>query len=361
MQHAPDRIAHFPTLASMRPPSIAKVLAWMLLLGVTIAGAILAFAPWVQTASGKGQVVSLDPGDRQQQVTAFVPGRVERWYVHDGQHVSKGDPIARVGDLDPDLLTRLASERAQVAAEITAIQQSRAVASIDVERSRQLLAEGLAGRRDYELTQIKVAEADAKLAESRAKLTRIDIQLNRQSAQLVRAPRDGRVQQLNAASGSAMVSPGTVLAVIAPERVERAVELYIDGRDVPLIRPGRPVRLEFEGWPAIQFSGWPSVAHGMFDGRVRAIDPNAAPDGLFRILVEPAPGKPAWPAQEFARQGGKVRGWVLGETVRVGYELWRQLNNFPLEFGRRPAATTQGDGKPKPAGDKSEDDATGKK
>ena len=352
MRQAADRNAHFPTLAAMRPPSIAKALAWMLLIGVAIAAAILALAPWVQTASGKGQVVSLDPGDRQQQVTAFVPGRVETWYVHDGQHVSRGDPIARVGDLDPDLLTRLASERAQVQAEIAAIQQSRAVAGIDVERSRQLLAEGLAGRRDYELTQIKVAEADAKLAESRAKLTRIDIQLNRQSAQLVRAPRDGRVQQLNAASGSAMVSPGTVLAVIAPERVERAVELYIDGRDVPLIRPGRP---------AIQFSGWPSVAHGMFDGRVRAIDPNAAPDGLFRILVEPMPGKPAWPAQEFARQGGKVRGWVQGETVRVGYELWRQLNKFPLEFDRRPTATQQDDGKAKPAAYKAEDDATGKK
>ncbi|QHG86683.1 MULTISPECIES: efflux RND transporter periplasmic adaptor subunit [Xanthomonas] len=361
MQYATDRMLHFPTLSAMRPPSIAKVLAWMLLIGIVICSAILALVPWVQTASGKGQVVALDPDDRQQQVTAFVPGRVERWYVHDGQHVSKGDPIARVGDLDPDLLTRLASERAQAQAEIAALQQSRAVASIDVERSRQLLAEGLAGRRDFELTQIKVAEADAKLAESRAKLTRIDIQLNRQSAQLVRAPRDGRVQQLNAASGSAMVSPGTVLAVIAPERVERAVELYIDGRDVPLIRPGRPVRLEFEGWPAIQFSGWPSVAHGMFDGRVRAIDPNAAPDGVFRILVEPAPGKPAWPAQEFARQGGKVRGWVQGETVKVGYELWRQLNNFPLEFGQRPAAGMQQDGKAKPAAGKTEEDATGKK
>ncbi len=99
----------------------------------------------------------------------------------------------------------------------------------------------------------------------------------------------------------------------------------------------------------------------MFDGRVRAIDPNAAPDGLFRVLVEPAPGKPARPAQEFARQGGRVRGWVQGETVRVGYELWRQLNNFPLEFGRRPTATAQDEGKAKAAASKAEDDARGKK
>ena len=349
MPYRPDRIAHFPTLAAMRAPRIAVALAWMLLFGIAIAAAIMALVPWVQTASGTGQVVALDPDDRQQQVTAFVPGRVERWFVQDGQHVARGDPIARVVDLDPDLLSRLNAERAQVQAEIAAIQQGRAVAGIDVRRTGQLFAEGLASRRDYEQTQIKIADADAKLAEARAKLNRIDIQLNRQSAQLVRAPRDGRVQQLNAATGGSLVSPGTVLAVIAPERVERAVELYVDGRDMPLVRAGRPVRLEFEGWPAIQFSGWPSVAQGMFDGRIRAVDPNAAPDGLFRILVEPAPGKPAWPERDYVRPGGKVRGWVQGETVLVGYELWRQLNDFPLEFGRRPAAPAKEEAKAAPA------------
>ncbi|MEG3165703.1 HlyD family efflux transporter periplasmic adaptor subunit [Sphingomonas sp. PB2P19] len=345
MTSSPDRAAHFPTLAGMRPPGVAKTIAWLLVIGVAVAGAIMALVPWVQTANGTGQVIALDPDDRQQQVTAFVPGRVERWYVQDGQHVERGDPIARVVDLDPDLLSRLGAERAQVLAEIAAIQQSRAVAGIDVSRTAQLFAEGLAARRDYEQTQIKVADAGAKLAEARAKLNRIDIQLNRQSAQMVRAPRDGRVQQLNASTSGSMVAPGTVLAVIAPERVERAVELFVDGRDVPLVHPGRPVRLEFEGWPAIQFSGWPSVAQGMFDGRVRTIDPTAAPDGLFRILVEPQPGKPAWPARDYVRPGSKVRGWVQGETVLVGYELWRQLNDFPLEFGRRAAVPAKPEAK----------------
>ena len=360
MAYQPDRVAHFPTLASMRAPRIALTIAGMLIIGIMVAVAIMGLVPWVQTASGTGQVVALDPDDRQQQVTAFVPGRVEQWYVQDGQHVAKGDPIARVADLDPDLLSRLRAERAQVQAEIAAVQQSRAVAGIDVNRTSQLFAEGLASRRDYEQTQIKVADAGAKLAEARAKLNRIDIQLNRQSAQMVRAPRDGRVQQLNAATGGSMVSPGTVLAVIAPERVQRAVELYVDGRDMPLVRPGRPVRLEFEGWPAIQFSGWPSVAQGMFDGRVRAIDPNAAPDGLFRILVEPAPGKPVWPTREYVRPGGKVRGWVRGETVLVGYELWRQLNDFPLEFGRRPAPPAKAGAKPAESKDTASDEG-GKK
>jgi RND family efflux transporter MFP subunit len=334
MSRPPDHHTHFHTLASLRPPRVTVAIAWMLVVGIAATVFILFAVPWVQTAQGRGQVVSLDPQDRAQDVTALVPGRVERWYVQDGQQVNRGDPIAQIVDLDPNLLSRLAAERAQVEAEIASVRQSQAVAQLDVDRTRQLFSEGLASRRDYEQAQIKVADSGAKLAESRAKLNRIEVQLKRQSAQLVRAPRDGRIQNLNAAAAGGLVSAGTVLAVVAPERVERAVELMIDGRDVPLLRAGRPVRLEFEGWPAIQFSGWPSVAYGFFDGRVRTIDPNASTQGLFRILVEPMPGKPAWPDRRFVRLGGKVQGWVQGETVTVGYELWRQLNDFPLEFGQ---------------------------
>ncbi|MFC6051101.1 RND transporter, partial [Methylobacterium hispanicum] len=119
------------------------------------------------------------------------------------------------------------------------------------------------------------------------------------------------------------------LAPLAPVRV---VELMVDGRDVALIRPGQSVRLAFEGWPAIQFSGWPSVAHGMFDGRVRAVDPSAQQSGLFRVLVDQDPDRSAWPDADFIPLGAKVRGWIRMETVSVGYELWRVLNNLPLEF-----------------------------
>ncbi|MCW1431896.1 HlyD family secretion protein [Novosphingobium sp. JCM 18896] len=333
MPYRAEHLSHFPTLAAMHTPRISVVIAWMIGIGVALAAAIMFYVPWVQTAIGDGKVTALDPDDRAQDVAALIPGRIERWYVQDGQHVERGQPIARVVDVDPNMLSRLAAERAQVEAEIAAVRQGQAVANIDVGRTRQLLAEGLAARRDFEQAQIKVADAAAKLAESRAKLNRIDVQVSRQSAQLVRAPRDGRIQNVNAAAGGALVSAGTVLAVVAPERVERAVELYIDGRDVALVRTGQAVRLEFEGWPAIQFSGWPSVAQGLFDGRVRGLDPTPGANGLFRVLIEPMPGKPAWPDRRFARLGAKVRGWIQMETVSVGYELWRQLNDFPLSFG----------------------------
>lgn len=325
-------IVAFPTLRSLGIPRVTRALGWMIGIALPLIAALLLLVPWVQTAPGRGEVIALDPQDRVQQVTALVPGRVERWYVVDGQQVRKGDPIARIIDNDPDLLTRLAAERAQVLAQIAAAEQAMAVARIDVGRSGQLLADGLAARRDYENAQIKVAEHGAKLAEARAKLSKVDIALGRQSAQVVRAPRDGRIQSLNTAAGATLVSAGDWLATLAPDRAERVAELMVDGRDVALVRKGQPVRLHFEGWPAIQFSGWPSVAQGMFDGRVRAIDPSAQPNGLFRVLVEPMPGKPAWPDDNFVRLGSKVRGWVQMETVTIGYELWRQLNDFPLEF-----------------------------
>ncbi len=322
----------FRTLSTLRVPRTTRTLGRMIAVTIPLLLILLFLVKWVQTAPGRGEVIALNPQDRVQMITALVPGRVEQWFVSDGQLVKKGDPIARIIDNDPNLLRSLAAERDQVMAQISAAEQAMITARLDVNRFSQLYSEGLAARRDFEAAQIKVAELNAKLAETRAKLNKVDIALSRQSAQLVTAPRDGRIQSLNTAAGGTLVSAGDMLATLAPENSQRVVELMVDGRDVALVRRGQPVRLHFEGWPAIQFSGWPSVAQGMFDGRVLAIDPSAQASGLFRVLVEPMPGKPAWPDENYIRLNSKVRGWIQMETVTIGYELWRQLNDFPLEF-----------------------------
>jgi len=334
MSFRAEYLDHFRTLESIRAPRPLRALAAMLVIGVVGSIIFLLTVPWVQTAQGTGTVIALDPRDRVQNITALVPGRVERWFVQDGQLVKKGDPIVQIVDNDPQLLDRIRQERRQAEAEIEAARQAMRVAQLDVDRMGQLFREGLAARRDYELAQIKVADYQAKIAASQAALNDIDIRLNRQSVQVVPAPRDGRVMRIIGADNATMVSAGDVLATFAVENSRRVVELFIDGRDVPLVHPGRRVRLEFEGWPAIQFSGWPSVAQGMFDGRVFAIDVNASANGLFRVLVEEAPDRPAWPREPYVRLGAKVRGWIMMDTVTVGFELWRLLNDFPLQFQR---------------------------
>lgn len=351
-----DLSGRFPTLASLKPPPVMRRVAWLIGLAALALLLFVILVPWVQTAPGTGTVIAFDPRDRQQNITALVPGRLERWYVTDGAIVKAGDPIARVVDIDPDFLDRLQAERAQKVAEMDATRQAMATAERDVGRMQTLYNEGLAARRDYEIAQIKVADYAAKLAASGAEIQKIDTNLRRQSEQLIKAPRSGRIMRVTAIDTATIVKQGDVLATFVPEEAKRVVELYVDGRDIPLIHVGRRVRLEFEGWPAIQFSGWPSVARGLFDGRVAAVDLNASGNGLFRLLIEPAPDRPAWPNQPAVRLGAKVRGWVLMDTVPVWFELWRLLNDFPLQFtrpGTGPA--TNGDAPTGAASDKAKD------
>lgn len=340
MQTHAEELTRFATLGKLRTPNVVSALAIMLAVGIIVSIVGLVYIPWVQTAAGTGSVIALDPRDRVQNVTALVGGRIDQWFVTDGSLVKRGDPIARIIDNDPMLLDRIRAERAQKLAEIQAAEQAARTAMLDVQRTGTLYREGLTARRDYEAAQIKVADYNAKIAASRAAINKVDVDLSRQSAQLVRAPRAGRILNINAGDNATMVKQGDMLATFAPEELVRVVQLFVDGRDVPLIKPGRRVRLAFEGWPAIQFSGWPSVAQGMFDGRVRAIDLSASENGLFRILVEPASDRPPWPREPFVRLGAKVRGWVLMDTVPAGYELWRQLNDFPLQY---PPQTTPKD------------------
>ena len=336
--------SYFTTLHSIEPPRIMTTLAWMLVSASMLAIAFLAFTPWVQTAAGAGVVTALNPNDRVQDINALVAGRIAEWSVRDGSVVKEGDPIVRLVDNDPMLIDRLEAERRQVDAKLAAAQSSLSVAEIDLERTETLYGEGLAARRDVELARIKVEEFRANKAETAAELNRLDVSLSRQSAQIVRAPRDGVILRVNGGDAATFLKAGDVVATFAPAAAQRAIELFVDGRDISLIGPGANARLEFEGWPAVQFSGWPSIAVGVFAGKVAAVDPSASPNGKFRILIVEDPDAPKWPDERFIRYGGAVRGWVLLETVPVGYELWRQLNNFPPEFPRQELQKPRGGG-----------------
>lgn len=328
--------AAFPTLGALQPPRIMRAVAWILLTGFLLIAAFLTFVPWVQTTSGPGLVSALNPIDRMQDINALVSGRIQEWYVRDGSRVSVGDPIVRIVDNDPQLLERLQAERAQVLAKLDAAEAALRTAEIDLRRTRELYEEGLAASREFEQSRIRVEERRAAVAEVSAELNRVDVGLSRQSVQLVRAPRNGVILRVNAGDSATFVDAGQIVATFVPDDVERVVELYIDGRDIALVQEGAKVRLQFEGWPAVQFSGWPSVSVGTFGGEVTAVDPSAQADGRFRVLVvedhtDPNP----WPSARFVRFGAKARGWIQLEQVPVGYEVWRQLNNFPPDFPNR--------------------------
>lgn len=179
--------------------------------------------------------------------------------------------------------------------------------------------------------QAAQASAEADIANGRAELARLEVRISRQETQHVKAPAHGTVLRVVARQGGEMVKAGETLALFVPETEDRAVELLIEGNDVNLVHPGRAVRLQFEGWPAVQFSGWPSAAVGTYGGKVAFVDPTDDGQGKFRVVIVPDGGA-QWPAPAYLRQGTRVYGWVLLGRVTLAYELWRQFNGFPPEW-----------------------------
>lgn len=328
--------AMFRTLAALGTPRPLRILAIMILIIILGGACFLAFVPWIQTAAGTGAVITRNPGDRVQTLTALVSGRIERWFVEEGAEVRAGDEIVRLIDNDPLLIERLEGERAAMERQLEASKMARETALLDYERKQRLFDQGLASQLDFESARIRLEEMKAREASAAASLNRAEVALSRMASQVVRAPRDGIVLRLHAGDNATMVREGQPLATFMPTRIERVVEIFVDGRDAPLVAPGRRARVMFEGWPAVQFSGWPAVAVGTFGGIVRFVDPAATADGRFRILIAPDPDDLPWPEERFLRLGSAARATVLLDSVPVGYELWRRFNNFPPLL---PAAT----------------------
>jgi multidrug efflux pump subunit AcrA (membrane-fusion protein) len=199
-----------------------------------------------------------------------------------------------------------------------------------------------------------VAKAQAEYEAARAKVQAEQIDLNekaiklrRQQTQDVTSPTDGVVLRLHQnLDAGAQISVGAPLVTIVPDTQpeEMAAELYMPGRDIPLVKVGDPVRLMFDGWPAVQFIGWPSIAVGTFPGKVALVDRTQTKAGKFRILVVPDPSQlknadpdrlanelrapTGWPNEQYLRQGAAAKGWVLLSEVPLGFELWRRMNGF---------------------------------
>lgn len=172
-----------------------------------------------------------------------------------------------------------------------------------------------------------VNKIKGELADSQNSLASSEISLSRQNMQRIVAPRDGTIYRLPVNSQSQVISQGQPLLVILPDTEERAVELLVDGRDAPLIVKGSEVRLEFEGWPAIQVAGWSNIGFGTFPGKVAFVDPTDNGTGNFRVMI--VQSNKQWPSARFLKQGISAKGWILLDQVTIGYEIWRLLNGFP--------------------------------
>jgi membrane fusion protein, adhesin transport system len=76
-----------------------------------VCGFVVLLMPWTQSVSSFGKVSTLNPENRPQTITSRIAGRIEKWYIREGDFVKKNDTIAFISEIkdeyvDPQLISR---------------------------------------------------------------------------------------------------------------------------------------------------------------------------------------------------------------------------------------------------------------
>lgn len=191
------------------------------LLGSALFGFIVLLLPWTQNIRGRGFLTTLTPDQRPQTIQSPIPGRIEQWYVKEGDLVEKGDTILFISEIkgeyfDPRLVERtgmqiknkeasVVSYEAKVGAlnqqmgalrneqelkteqarnkllqanlkvqsdsiDLEAAKTNLTIAERQFERTEQLQKEGLKAMTDVEEKRLKLQETQAKLISQENKL-----------------------------------------------------------------------------------------------------------------------------------------------------------------------------------------------
>ncbi|HRD52154.1 MAG TPA: HlyD family efflux transporter periplasmic adaptor subunit [Flavobacteriales bacterium] len=120
------------------------------------------FLPWTQNIRARGTVTSLSPDQRPQTIHAIIPGRLEQWFVQEGQLVEKGDTILRLSEVKAEYFDPMLLDRTQdqiTAKELTSRSYEEKVHALDAQIDA--LSAGM---------RIKLEQARNKIQQARLKL-----------------------------------------------------------------------------------------------------------------------------------------------------------------------------------------------
>ncbi|MDI1235084.1 MAG: HlyD family efflux transporter periplasmic adaptor subunit [bacterium] len=177
-------------------------------------------------------------------------------------------------------------------------------------------------------------QSQSALAGSQGDVAKLENQLMnytiRNGMYILLAPQNGQIVQAKKAGLGEILKEGEQIAIIVPDKMNYAVEMFVRPVDLPLVNVGQKVRFMFDGFPAIVFSGWPKNSFGTFGGKIVAYENTISSNGMFRVLVAEDKTDRAWPTQ--LKMGSGAQGITLLKDVPIWYELWRNINGFPPDY-----------------------------
>lgn len=133
-----------------------------IMMSFSILGFIIMFLPWTQNIRASGKVTTLKPDQRPQTIHSIIGGRIEKWFVQEGDFVSKGDTILFISEIkdkyfDPNLLDR--TEEQVKAKEFAVKSYMEKVKSLD----NRIDAMTQTGKLKLEQTKNKFKQAQLKI------------------------------------------------------------------------------------------------------------------------------------------------------------------------------------------------------
>ena len=252
-----ENIEKYSTVKNLSNRPHYKILN-KIILSVSILGVIILFLPWTQNISGSGAVTTLKPDQRPQTVQTAIAGRIEKWFVKEGDFVKKGDTILFISEikedfLDPQLMEltknqvdakkmavesyggKVTSLSSQIQAienekklklqqaknkirqsllkvksdsmDLVAVRTQVKIATTQFNRSLALNKEGLKPLTDVEEKRLKLQEVDAKIITQENKLLASEnefinakVEVNRISAEYAEKDSKARSDQFSALS-----------------------------------------------------------------------------------------------------------------------------------------------------------------
>ena len=173
-----ENIEQYSTVKNLANRPHYKILN-KIILYVSLLGIVILFLPWTQNISGSGAVTTLKPDQRPQTIHSSIAGKIEKWYVQEGDYVKKGDTILFISEIkedyfDPNLvkntqnqvdakklsLQSYGSKVTTLSSQINAIQNERQLKSQQAQNKiRQSILKVKSDSMDLEAvkTQIKIA------------------------------------------------------------------------------------------------------------------------------------------------------------------------------------------------------------
>jgi membrane fusion protein, hemolysin D len=304
----PRELEFLPAVVEVQetPPSpVGRTIAYLIVALFAIAIVWATFGKMDIIAVAQGQIVV---GDRSKLIQPMETGVIKAIYVHDGQHVKRGEPLI-------DLDTTAGADRERFSNEylaaLTEVARLKALladkndfvapegsnpAFVQVQRNRlrdqlaemralrnqaeayrKMLAKQYVSEMQYlDVEQRRAAKAQEHSgaladAETRAKSLAQELEKakTRAAQQSLTAPVDGVVQQLAVYTVGGVVTPAQQLMVIAPEEGAMEIEAYVENKDIGFVNADQEAEIKVESFPFTHF--------GTIEGKVVSLSKDAVP------------------------------------------------------------------------------------